>query len=56
MAIPRVFLSGIGGYAANYITALLNPKPGSLPFKFVAAADPVAEKNPAYQALKDAGV
>ncbi len=56
MAAPRVFLSGIGGYAANYITALLNPKPDALPFRFVAAADPAADSSPALPALRDAGV
>lgn len=56
MAIPRVLLLGIGGYASNYISALLNPRPGALPFKFAAAVDPMAEKCAAYQALMDAGV
>lgn len=56
MSAPRVLLSGIGGYASNYITALLSPRADSLPFEFVAAADPCAENCAMYQQLKDAGV
>ena len=43
MSRPRVFLCGIGGYAAYYVDALLHPSAEALPFEFVGAADPFAE-------------
>lgn len=56
MSRPRVFLCGIGGYAAFYVDALLHPSAEALPFEFVGAADPFAERCARYPELKAAGV